>query len=318
MAELVRLGMFSPSVVLGVAAATGALDDAGLTVTEVPATSSVQQFAALLDGELDAVLTSPDNVLAYRGSTANPLGRAADVRILAAVDRGLGLSLFTAPGLSPPTGPGGVLAVDVPTSGFAFVAYELLAGLGLRAGSDYVVRAFGSTPRRAAALIAGACTMTVLNAGSDLRAEAAGCTRISRATVLGPYLGTVLAARGPILADASFRLRALTDVLLTTARALTHVLVATTRTAAAGRLGSVAAAVTADRLGLGEADVRRYLCTLVDPLEGLVPDGRLDRCALHTLCQLRGRYGAPGADLAALVTPGSGLVDDRFLSRPAS
>ncbi|MGH3390014.1 MAG: hypothetical protein ACRDOO_14185, partial [Actinomadura sp.] len=75
MATVLRLGLFSPSVVLGVASATGALDRAGLIIDEVPATSSSQQFTALLAGELDAVLTSPDNVLAYRGSAANPLGR---------------------------------------------------------------------------------------------------------------------------------------------------------------------------------------------------------------------------------------------------
>jgi ABC-type nitrate/sulfonate/bicarbonate transport system substrate-binding protein len=97
--RLVRLGVFSPSVLLGVAAADGTLDRAGLRVEEIPVASSSHQFTLLLAGELDAVLTSPDNVLAYRGSSANPLGRAVDVRILAAVDRGLGLSLFSVRGL---------------------------------------------------------------------------------------------------------------------------------------------------------------------------------------------------------------------------
>src|ERR1700737_2076213 len=144
--RLVRLGVFSPSVLLGVAAAEGTLDRAGLQGEEIPVASSSHQFTLLLAGELDAVLTSPDNVLAYRGSSANPLGRTVDVRILAAVDRGLGLSLFSAAGTEPR---GGVLAVDVPASGFAFVAYELLARRGLRRGLDYEVRAMGSTPLRA-------------------------------------------------------------------------------------------------------------------------------------------------------------------------
>ncbi|HXA62482.1 MAG TPA: hypothetical protein VNW94_25305, partial [Streptosporangiaceae bacterium] len=64
----VRLGVFSPSVVLGVARACGALAEAGLHVEEIPVTSSSQQFALLFAGGLDAVFTSPDNVLAYRGS----------------------------------------------------------------------------------------------------------------------------------------------------------------------------------------------------------------------------------------------------------
>jgi ABC-type nitrate/sulfonate/bicarbonate transport system substrate-binding protein len=298
--------MFSPSVVLGVAAATGALDRAGLTIELIPATSSAQQFGALLAGKLDAALTSPDNVLAYRGSAVNPLGRTVDVRILAAVDRGLGLSLFAGPGLDPDNLRGGVLAVDVPGSGFAFVAYELLARRGLRAGADYEVRPLGSTPRRAAALLAGECTMTVLNAGSDLRAEAGGCRRLNRASVLGPYVGTVLAAPGAPVAASRASLRTLTELLVETSRALLD-----------GELAAEAAAVTADRLGLDETDVRRYLDTLADPAEGLVPDGRLDDASLQTLSWLRRRHGSPGGDLSALIGPGSDLVDDRFLPTAA-
>ena len=319
MSDHVRLGIFSPSVVLGVATATSALDDAGLTIETVPAASSAEQFAALYSGELDAALTSPDNVLAYRGSAANPLGRALDVRVLAAVDRGLGLSLFTAPGLDPddPVDPdglaGGVLGVDVPTSGFAFVGYELLARRGLRAGTDYEVRALGSTPRRARALLAGECTMTVLNAGNDLFAEAAGCARISRAASLGPYVGTVLAATGASVAASPTTLRALTDVLVQTSGTLFD-----------GGLRSIAAAVTAARLGLGEPEVQRYLHTLSNPLEGLILDGRLDEGSLRTLCWLRDRHAAPGparaarAALNALVEPSAGFVDDRFLTAPAT
>jgi hypothetical protein len=305
MVDQVRLGVFSPSVLLGVAEASGALDRAGLAVRAVPATSSSQQFADLLDGALDAVLTSPDNVLAYRAAATNPLARSGDVRILAAVDRGLGLSLFTGPKVGDPPDAlrGGVLGVDVPTSGFAFVAYELLARAGLRMGLDYEIRPFGSTPRRAAALIDGDCAMTVLNAGSDLRAEAAGCTRVSRAASLGRYLGTVLAAPGGQIEHDPAPLRALTGVLL-----------ATSATLAAGGACDVAAAVTAGRLDLDHAGVRRYLATLRDPDEGLIPDGRVDAASLATLRWLRGRYAEAGARLGDLIATGSGLVDDRFLA----
>jgi hypothetical protein len=313
-AEGVRLGVFSPSVLLGVAKATGALERAGLTVEEVPATSSSQQFAALVAGELDAVFTSPDNVLAYRASAANPLGRAVDVRILAAVDRGLGLSLFTAPGIGSGVGGrpgagmrGGILAVDVPTSGFAFVAYELLARQGLRARLDYEVRAWGSTPRRGTAVAGGECTMTVLNAGADLRAEAAGCTRVARASSLGPYVGTVLAALGSRVQDGSTPLRALTSAILATSQALVE-----------GRLRDIAAVVAAERLDLDSNGVRRYLDTLLDSRDGLVPDGGLDDESLETLRRLRDRYSGAGPELAAVLSPGSGLVDARFLSTPGA
>jgi hypothetical protein len=293
----VRLGVFGPSVLVGVAAATGALDRAGLTVAEVPAASSAQQCAALLAGDLDAALTSPDNVLGWRDSPGRP-----DVRIVAAIDRGLGLSLFSRPGVDSAGLRGGVLGVDVPKSGFAFAAYALLARLGLHAGLDYEVRPLGTTPRRTAALAAGECTMTVLNAGNDLRAEAAGCTRISRASTLGPYLGSALAA--PLDARCgSAALRTLTFVLVSTARALLR-----------GQFRAEAATVAAARLGLDDDGVGRYLRTLTDPREGLVADGRIDPRALQTLCWLRSSHGAGGPALEALVAPGSGLVDDRFLT----
>lgn len=292
-----RLGVFSPSVVLGVAKRSGALPD---EVDEVPATSSVEQLTDLFDGRLDAVLTNPDNVLAYRSAEASPLRRAYDVRIVAAIDRGLGLSLFRAPGIDDPRG--GVLGVDVPTSGFAYVAYELAAREGLRAVADYEVRMAGTTPRRALALAAGQCTMTVLGAGNDIRAEAAGCQRLSRATSLGPYLGTVLATRGDTLDGSPDALMRFATGVLATSAAL-----------AASRLRDVAVEVAADRLGLSPEGSGAYVDTLADPWEGLVPDGQVDQDSLRTLGWLRERYGPAGWDRErALADPG--LVDPRVLS----
>jgi aerobic-type carbon monoxide dehydrogenase small subunit (CoxS/CutS family)/ABC-type nitrate/sulfonate/bicarbonate transport system substrate-binding protein len=301
MTTVLRLGTFSPSVLLEVARVTGALHAAGLEVDEVPATSSPSQFAELLAGDLDAALTSPDNVLAYRFVSDNPLGRTSDVRVLAAIDRGLGLSLFAAPGRAPTGLRGGALAVDVPESGFAFAAVELLARHGLRAGTDCSVAALGATPRRADALLAGRCAVTVLNAGSDLRAEAAGARRLARATSLGPYLGTVLAAHGPAVDADSSAVAALTGVLVDTAARLV-----------AGELHGVARAAAGRRLRLDSRSAARYVATLTDPAEGLVPDGRMDRAALATIVELRNRHGSgPPLDVGSVL--GDGLVDDRFL-----
>ncbi|MBF8184232.1 hypothetical protein ITP53_00405 [Nonomuraea sp. K274] len=300
-----RIGTFSPSVVLGVATETGALGDAALAITQVPARSSPEQFTALLAGELDAVMTSPDNVLAYRFVADNPLGRTSDLRILAAVDRGLGLSLFAAPTVKDIDSlRGGVLAVDVPTSGFAFVAYELLARHGVRAGIDCEVIALGSTPRRAEALIEGRCTATVLNAGNDLRAEEGGCHRLSRAKELGPYAGTVLATT----AEHEEEWLA----------ALVRVIVETSARLASGDLHECASSITGKLMKLGDEDVRRYVQLLTDPEEGLVIDGRMDQEALDTLVRLRMRHHAGSAGLADALRRDPGLLDERFLPGSAS
>ncbi|MGW4488005.1 ABC transporter substrate-binding protein [Amycolatopsis sp. NPDC004368] len=303
----IQLGTFSPSVLLTVAAVTGTLAEAGLEVTEVPAKTSAHQFADLFDGRLDAAFTNPDNVLAYRCVAGNPLGRTGDVRVLGAVDRGLGLGLFTAPDVAGPdvAGParGGRLGVDVPGSGFAFIAFELLARAGLVRDTDYEVLSLGSTPKRAQALVEGAVDTTVLNAGYDLFAEARGAHRIASVTEIGPYAGTVLCATADGIAAHGDALAALLRVTSTVAWEL-----------AAGRHREVALAAVTDRLGLTGPSAERHLATLTDPAQGLVPDGRLTREELDTVVYLRNRHSRSDTPVTAEKALDSGLVDTSLLS----
>lgn len=290
MLEPIQLGTFTPSVLLRVARRTGRLDEAGLEVVEAPVASSPAQFAALLDGSLDAVLTSPDNVLAYRYSPQNPLGRTADVRILASVDRGLGLALYSR--FAAADLPGRTFGVDVPDSGFAFAMYALAESLGL-SRDDYRVVALGSTPKRLAALLAGECDATMLNAGNELHAEVAGQRALARASaVCGPYLGTVLAGLRPV--DGGL------------AKALTE----TAAAVVSGALDALVIDEAGAALGLPSPLAARYLTRLKDPAEGLVPDGAVDLDAIRTLVDLRRRYGPAldGDPLSAALDPDSGLI----------
>ncbi|MEV0380358.1 hypothetical protein [Nonomuraea sp. NPDC050643] len=274
MSEPLRVGVFSPSVLLRTARRLGLAGD----VAEISVASSPAQFRALLRGELDAALTSPDNVIAYRYVAANPLGRTADVRIVSAVDRGLGLALYARPGPASSL-KGEVMGVDVPDSGFAFALYAALEALGLRPG-DYRVTALGSTPRRLEALLAGDCAATMLNAGADLRAADAGATRL--AGVPRPYLGTVLCALGAAPA----------------VRALAAALRETTAAILAGDVDDVVTDEAVTALHLRPGTAARYLQRLKHPDEGLVAGGRADLESLSTVLGLRRRYGtAPGGDL---------------------
>ncbi len=290
------VGTFSPSVLLRVARATGALDRHGLAVEERPVPSSPAQFAALAEGSLDAALTSPDNVVAYRFLPGNPLGSTRDVRIVAAVDRGLGLALYAAAGTPDVEAlRGALVGVDVAASGFAFALFEILerAGLG---GNDYQLAELGSTPRRLEALLAGRCTATMLNAGNDLVAEDAGLARLADVTeVASPYLGTVLAVQG----EASPAVRALAAALREAAEAVL--------TGAA--LGEAVAA--AESTGLPPHLALRYADGLRDPARGLVPGGAVDRESLDAVVDLRRRrLPAPVAEALTTATePSAGLVD---------
>jgi ABC-type nitrate/sulfonate/bicarbonate transport system substrate-binding protein len=291
------LGTFTPSVLLRVARRTGQLAGAGLAVTETAVPSSPGQFAALLEGTLDAVLTSPDNVLAYRYSPTNALGRTADARIVSAVDRGMGLALY---GRTDPAGlRGATLGVDVPGSGFAFAMYALAESIGLD-GTDYEIVALGSTPKRLTALLAGDCAATMLNAGNELHAEAAGYRPLATVReVCSPYLGTVLAVLGES-PDAA---------------RLAEVLTATAAGIVAGELDAEVLAEAGAALELPEPLAHRYLARLKDPVEGLVPDGVVDADSIRTVLDLRRRYRpetVAGVDVfAAALEAGSGLLAPR-------
>lgn len=299
-ARPVRLGLFSPSPVLAHARRSGGLARAGLEVEVTRVASSVEQFRDLLAGRYDAVLTSPDNVLAYRYEPGNPLGRTADVRILAAVDRGVGLSLVAGGGCRTVADLAGArVGVDTPGSGFALALFAVLRRAGLTAGTDYEVLELGATPRRLERLLAGDCDATMLNAGFDLRAEAAGCRRLVRVgPELAPYLATVLATTGERLATDGPVIRRLPAVWAEAATELTG-----------PDADDEVAGFARDELGLDPASAARYVETLRDPLEGLVADGRVDPAAVATLVRLRVERGGDAAGLEPALHPGSGLVD---------
>jgi ABC-type nitrate/sulfonate/bicarbonate transport system substrate-binding protein len=297
MADL-TVGTFTPSVLLAVADRIGALRDQGLSVREQAVPSSPAQFRSLLDGSIDAALTSPDNAVAYRFSPDNPLRRTGDVRIVLGVDRGLGLALYGRPGRTRTADlRGGTLGVDVAASGFAFGLYELMASVGLQRDRDYRLAELGSTPRRLTALLAGECDATMLNAGNDLLAEDAGCPRLLRLVdEIAPYLGTVLCVVG----SPSEQIRALSRALSETAEAILS-----------GDVDDLAAEEATRLLNLPDALARRYVARLADPLEGLIVGGVVDLDAIANVVDLRIRHGSAAAErLRGALSPDRGLIDN--------
>ncbi len=295
----VELGSFTPSVVLEVARRTGALAAAGLEVHERPVPSSPAQFRSLIDGELHLALTSPDNVLAYRYDPENPLGEQVDARILIAVDGGLGLGVWARPGLGVEDLRGARVAVDVPGSGFALALFTLLERHGL-GREEYDVVKLGSTPKRLRALLDGECDATVLGAGNELSAGAAGCERLaSVGDELAPYLGTVLAV--------------VRDEHLEVGHDLAAVLLDTSARILSGELAGEAAVAAADRLDLDLELARRYVEGLAGR-DGLIADGAVDPAALRTLIGLRQHWlprVVDGRDVLDGVWDDPGLVVTR-------
>lgn len=274
-----RVGTFTPSVIMELARRRGDFTRAGLSVDELSVVSSPAQFRSLSHGELDVALTSPDNVLAYHFLSANPLGQRLSLRVLNALDRGTGLCLCLRPGIeSVDAVRGATVGVDVATSGFAFVAYALLERHGV-AREEYEVSALGSTPLRARALIKGDCTATVLNAGNELRAASAGCQVVARVDELGPYLGTVIAT----MADLGAEWRAASERFAAVLRQVAHDVVM-------GILDVEVIAAAQSVLGITAIEAGQHLAVLKSPVTGLVPDGIVDSAAMATLVSLRRRY----------------------------
>jgi ABC-type nitrate/sulfonate/bicarbonate transport system substrate-binding protein len=298
MTQTVRLGIFSANIVADWAHQHRVFAEHGIAVEQIPVASSPAQFASLMDNDYDVVLTSPDNVATYVLNEHNPLGRRLDLQILRAVDRGGRLSLVGAPGIDGlPALAGRRFAVDVPTSGFAFVGFALLRRAGLEAGRDYEVVTAGATPRRRQLLADGAFEATLLNAGHEARAVRAGAHVLGVVSdVVRPYLGTVLATRAGLDTPA---LRAL---LLAWDDAERAVL-------APGRRADVLALLGAQP-DTDAAIAEHMYATLLDPLHGICAGGRVEPAAFEAVLRLRADQGGfeQDHDLAALSRPGNGLL----------
>ena len=298
MAQALRLGIFSANVVADWAQEHGVFAAHGLDVAQLPVSSSPQQFRSLVAGEYDAVLTSPDNVATYVLNDGNPLGRRLDLQILRAVDRGGRLSLVGAPGIERAEDLAGRrFGVDVPTSGFAYVGFALLRRAGLAAGRDYEVVTAGATPRRRQLLADGAFEATLLNAGHEARAEAAGAHVLGVVSdVVRPYLGTVLATRGDGGPPSVEALLAAWD------DAERSVLDPTAR--------DDVLALLCRQPDTDRETAERMYATLLDADHGLCAGGEVDPAALEAVLRLRADSGGfeSAHDLAALARPGGGLV----------
>ena len=187
----------------------------------------------------------------------------------------------------------------MPHSGFALALYALAERLGVRR-DEYELVTLGSTPKRLQALLAGGCDATMLNAGNDLLAEAAGCIRLAGVTDhFSPYLGTVVAVVG--------------EEHLETGRLLARALTETAAEILGGSLDAEAVASARRRLALDETLARRYLERMRSVDEGLVADGRVDRESLETLVALRTAWLPEVVDgydvMDAALAEDSGLVD---------
>jgi ABC-type nitrate/sulfonate/bicarbonate transport system substrate-binding protein len=170
----------------------------GLDVNLRYTPTSVYLMTGLIEGRFDIAMGGIDNIVAYQeGQGEAPTKVAPDLAGILGFDNAF-LSLVSVPEVKTISDlRGKELAVDAPTTGFAFVAREMLERAGLKDADVKVVRA-GGTSQRYAALVDRKFAATLLSTPFDLQAEARGFTRLGGATeLLGAYQGrSAFAMRG--------------------------------------------------------------------------------------------------------------------------
>ncbi|MBL8556918.1 MAG: ABC transporter substrate-binding protein [Phenylobacterium sp.] len=270
----------------------GTFASEGLDVSFALTPNSRQMARDLYDGQAHIAFTSIDNVVAYvEGQGEEPLAGVPDFVAFLGMDDGL-LSVVTQPDL-PDAEPltGRRASVDAPTTGFAFVLYELLARAGL---GTPTIAGVGGGAARLEALLERKHDATLLNAPLDMIAESHGCIRRVRATdVLGAYQGIVAAARrrwlkenGPL---ASAFIRGLLEALAWLSDPAN---------------APAAKALLCARMPMLGAEVADRAYDLLVTDGGIRRDLSVDLAGVATVLDLRRRHGpssAPLADPAAYV-----------------
>ncbi|HEX8848824.1 MAG TPA: ABC transporter substrate-binding protein [Gemmatimonadaceae bacterium] len=306
----VNVGYFSKSPVITMGIRHGFFADENITVNAVQTASSPQIFRNLRDGVHDVILTQIDNVFNYRYNQSNPIGGTFEPVAFMGTDWGNGAALVTRKGItSVEELRGGTVAVDSPNSGFAFVLYGILRAHGLQKDVDYTVivpkKADGTqdsgTPARFTRLQAGEFDATILNAGFQFRAEAAGY----------PVLGQISDAADPFMGGSGVARRDWLDNNQDLAIRFIRAYVAAEHYVLdPANRDELIAQLKSESNGNAMVATRTYEL-LLQQGAGLTPDASIDVQGLFGTAQLRDSFGGfdEPQNLHYLTSPASGMYD---------
>jgi ABC-type nitrate/sulfonate/bicarbonate transport system substrate-binding protein len=261
---------------------------AGLDVRLTTTPSSIFQFEKFGIGEFDIAFTAYDNVVAYsEGQGAAKLNPVPDFRVLAGATQ-IGLSAVVAPEIETAADlKGKSLALDAPSTGFAFVLYDLLAHLGLPRDA-YEAAAVGATPERWASVKAGAHAGTITIEPFTSLAKAAGFKVLTQSGDLFPtYQGGIIAGRHDWVVAHTDETTAFLAAYL---KGLRWTLDPANRAAASELLAAKMPEVKPGVLGA-------VMDSVLSPKTGLTPDGAILPDGMRAVLDLRSRYGRPQTTL---------------------
>ena len=283
----------APNLPLFAAIDHGNFADHGVAVELELTPSSVFQAQRMAAGAFDIAFTAFDNVVAY-GSGQGAAGPEVDpgyVVIMGGTQ--LDVSLVVDPSIETAADLAGTsIALDALDTGFAFVAYEILARAGVGLDECELV-AVGATPQRWQAVRDGTHAATLTIEPFTSIATANGFTVLdSTGSLFASYQGGVVAARRAVLEERRQIVAAFIDGYL---EGLEWVLDPSNRSAVSDLLTT--------KMDVNPQALGRVLDSVLSPDSGLTPKAALLPEGMETVRMLRSKYG-----------PGGALIDGEALS----
>ncbi len=189
MTDRLRVIGFGKPPALAVALHDGWFRRAGIDVEFTRTPSSQRQIRGLLAGEWDIAHTAVDNVFQYVDQ------ENADLALVLVGEVGSDVRLIARGATDIASLRGKRLGVDSPSSGYALMAYLILARHGI-ARPDYEVIEVGGSTERGKALADGRVDFAMLGSPYDEAALAAGCHVVAEsARYIPAYPALTVAAR---------------------------------------------------------------------------------------------------------------------------
>ncbi len=250
--------------------------------------NSVFQAERTAAGDFDIIFTAFDNVVAYsEGQGAAGPGVDPQYAVIMGATQ-LELGFVVAPEIGSYADlKGRSLALDAPTTGFAFVLYEMLDRGGVDL-SEISIAAVGAAPQRWQSVKAGEHVGTISIEPFTSIASRNGFKVLELSTqMFEAYQGGVIATRRPFSAENPGLIRRFIRAYL---KGLDWVLDPANREDAERLLLSRMPEIQPQA-------AKAVMTSLLSPESGLTPQGRILPEGMKTVLQLRSKFGRPPRQL---------------------
>ena len=269
------------------AIAQGFFKAEGLNVILETTPSSVKQIQQFHSGAYDIAFTAFDNIVAYHeGQGAVQLDGGCDFKVIMGATQIELSAIFNSSIHNGADIKGKSLALDAVGTGFAFVLYAMLEELGL-SRNDYQPVAVGATPERWQSVKEGQHIGTMTIEPFTSIAQSAGFKVLKQSSQLFPaYQGGIVAARAKWLLTHAQEAQAFIRAYL---KGLAWTLNPDNLTAASELL----------LLNMPEIKpgvINSVMKSLLSPVSGLTPDGKVLNDGMRTVIELRQKYGGRTLD----------------------